>query len=312
MEVFFGAQIPGNSTTFEEMKAVAQTMDRGLWHSAWTYDHFLPPEAFLDENDPSLEGWATLTGLAVLTDRVRWGCLVTGNTYRNPALLAHMAATVDQMTGGRLEFGIGAAWHEREHRAYGWDFPSLRERSDRLEEACALIKTLFTAEGPVDFHGKYYRLDRAPFAPRCLQQPHAPIMVGGGGEKRTLRTLARYGDVMNVSGTPEIVRHKIEVLERHCAEVDRDPTAITRTIFLPVALQDDPDKAAHLRSIWGPGLGLAEEERERYLAIGSADHLIDVFRQYQQVGVQGIIFQGIPNRPRLYERLNEEVLTSFA
>ena len=101
--------------------------------------------------------------------------------------------------------------HEREHRAFGWDFPSLGERSDRLEEACALIKALFTAEGPVDFHGEYYRLEQAPFAPPCVQRPHPPIMVGGGGEKRTLRTLARYGDVMNVGGPPEMVRHRFRM-----------------------------------------------------------------------------------------------------
>jgi F420-dependent oxidoreductase-like protein len=310
MEIFFGAQLHGNSTTFDDMKAVAQIMDRGRWHSAWTYDHFVPPEAFLDETDPSLEGWTTLTGLAVLTERLRWGCIVSGNTYRNPALLAKMAATVDNMTNGRLEFGIGAAWHEREHRAYGFNFPSLRERSDRLEEACALIKALFTAKGPVDFHGKYYCLEQAPFAPRCVQRPHPPIMVGGGGEKRTLRTLARYGDVMNVGGPPEMVRHKIEVLERHCAEAGRDPAEITRTVLFPVALQDDPEKAARLRATWGRGM--AERDRDRILPIGSADHIIGVFRRYQEVGVQGIIFQGVPNRPQLYERLDREVLAAFA
>jgi len=310
MGMFFGAQIHGNSTTFEEMKTVAQTMDRGLWRSAWTYDHFVPPEDFLDERDPSLEGWMTLAGLAVLTERLRWGCIVTGNTYRNPALLAKMAATVDNMTGGRLELGIGAAWHEREHLAYGYDFPTIRERSDRLEEACALIKALFSAEGNVDFQGKYYRLEQAPFSPRCVQQPHAPIMVGGGGEKRTLRTLARYGDMMNVSGTPEIVRHKIEVLEAHCADAGRDPAEITRTAFLPVALQDDPKKAAHLRTVWGRGR--SQQERERYLPIGSAEHIVDALRAYAEVGVQGVIFQGIPNsKPQLYQRLNDEVLAAL-
>jgi F420-dependent oxidoreductase-like protein len=310
MGLFFGAQLHGNSTTFEQMKTIAHIMDRGLWHSAWTYDHFVPPEDFLDERDPSLEGWMTLAGLAVLTERLRWGCIVSGNTYRNPALLAKMAATLDNMTGGRLELGIGAAWHEREHIAYGWEFPSLRERSDRLEEACALIKALFSAEELVDFEGRYYRLERAPFSPRCVQQPHAPIMVGGGGEKRTLRTLARYGDVMNVGGTPEVVRHKIEVLEAHCADVGRDPAEITRTVFTPLALQDDPKKAAHLRELWGRGR--TEEERERTLPIGGAEHIVEVLRRYEEVGAQGIIFQGIPNAmPELYERLNQEVLAAL-
>ncbi len=310
MQLFFGSQIAGNSTSFEDMAAVARVMDGGLWQSAWTFDHFMPPLEFLDENDPALEGWITLTGLAVLTERLRWGCIVTGNTFRNPALLAKMAATLDQMTNGRAELGIGAGWYEREHRAYGWDYPSLKERSDRLEEACALIHALFSAEGPVDFAGTYYRLEQAPFAPKCVQEPHVPIMVGGGGEKRTLRTLAMYGDVMNVGGTPAEVRHKIEVLERHCAEAGRDPSEISKTVFLPVALQDDPEKATHLRGLWGGDM--SSDDAERYLAIGSADHIVDLFRQYQDVGVQGIIFQGIPNRPRLYERLNDDVLAAFS
>jgi F420-dependent oxidoreductase-like protein len=309
MSLFFGSQIPGNDTTWEAMKSVAETMDRGHWTSAWTFDHFVPPLQFLDEGGDCLEGWATLIGLAVSTEHLRWGCIVTGNTYRNPALLAKMAATTDCMTNGRLELGIGAAWHQREHEAYGWDYPSMKERSDRLEEACALIHALFTADGPVDFEGRYYRLDKAPFAPRGVQQPHIPIMVGGGGERRTLKTLAMYGDMMNVSGTPEMIKHKIEVLEKHCANVDRDPAEITRTVFLPVALQDNPEKAAHLRGLFGAGM--TEEDRERHLPIGNADHIIEVFRSYEAIGVQGIIFQGIPNKPRHYERLNEEVLTAF-
>lgn len=310
MALFFGSQIPGNDTTWEAMLSVAKTMDRGHWTSAWTFDHFVPPLPFMDEAGDCLEGWATLIGLAVSTQHLRWGCIVSGNTYRNPALLAKMAATTDQMTGGRLELGIGAAWHQREHEAYGWDYPSMRERSDRLEEACALIRALFTADGPVDFEGRYYRLDKAPFAPKCTQQPHVPIMVGGGGERRTLRTLAMYGDIMNVSGTPEVIKHKFEVLEKHCAKVGRDPAEITRTVFLPVALQDNPQKAERLRGLFGAGM--PEEDRNRHLPIGTADHIMNVFRNYEEIGVQGIIFQGIPNTPRLYERLNEEVLAAFA
>ncbi len=310
MTLSFGSQIPGNDTTWEAMKSVAETMDAGHWTSAWTFDHFVPPLPFLDEAGDCLEGWTTLIGLAVSTIRLRWGCIVTGNTYRNPALLAKMAATTDRMTGGRLELGIGAAWHQREHEAYGWDFPSIRERSDRLEEACALIHALFTTDGPVNFEGRYYRLANAPFAPKCLQQPHVPIMVGGGGERRTLRTLAKYGDVMNVMGTPDEVKHKIEVLEKHCVSVDRDPNEITRSVFLPVALQDDPQKAAHLRGLFGAGM--AEQDRDRHLPIGTADHIIEVFRSYEAVGVQEIIFEGIPNNPRLYEQLDQEVLAAFA
>ena len=221
-----------------------------------------------------------------------------------------MAATVDQISGGRLELGIGAAWHEREHEAYGWDFPPVRERSDRLEEAAKLIRKLFTADGPVDYEGQYYRLVRAPFAPRTSQGTHIPIMVGGNGERRTLRTLARHGDVMNLDeATPAQVTHKIGVLEEHCREIGRDPAEITKTCFFAVALQDDEAKAEHLRGLWDRGK--TPEERAR-LAIGPAEHVIDVIREYEATGVERVIFKGMPNNPRLYQRLQDEVLPAFA
>lgn len=305
----FGAQIPGNQTTWGDMVAVAKTMDAGRWDSAWTFDHFVPPLAFMDESQDCLEGWMTLAGLGAVTSRLRLGTIVSGNTYRNPALLAKMAATLDAMTGGRAILGIGAAWHVREHEAYGWDFPGIKERSDRLEEACELIRALFTAEGPVDHQGKYYRLVNAPFAPRTAGASHIPIMVGGGGERRTLRTLARYGDIMNVGGTPEEFAAKIAVLNQHCAEVGRNPSEITRTAFMILALQDDEQKAARLRERFAPQA--SPESRERNMAVGNAEHIVEVLRRYQDAGADQVIFQSIPNNPRLYERIDAEVLAAF-
>ncbi len=307
--MFVGSQLHANSTTWDRVAATVRTMDEGGWHSAWVPDHFVPPLAFLNEADDNLEGWTLLTAMAAVTERVRLGVLVAGNTYRDPALLAKMAATLDHISNGRLEFGIGAAWHEREHEAYGWPFPSVKERSDRLEEACALLKALFTADGPVDFEGQYYHLDAAPFAPRFVQEPHAPIMVGGGGEKRTLRTLARYGDVMNVSGSPALVQHKIEVLEAHCADLGRDPATITKTVMTPVGLADDETRAERLRDLWAAG---RPEEERRALPIGTAAHVIDALGAYATLGVDGVIFQGLPNTPALYERLADEVIPALS
>ncbi|MDP6606970.1 MAG: TIGR03560 family F420-dependent LLM class oxidoreductase, partial [Dehalococcoidia bacterium] len=282
--MLIGSQLHTNSTDWGQVQDVARIMDDGPWASVWVPDHFVPPLAFLDEDGDCLEGWSLLTGIAAVTRSLRMGVLVTGNTYRTPALLAKMAATVDQISGGRLELGIGAAWHVREHEAYGFDFPSVRERSDRLEEATELIRKLFTADGPVDHDGRYYRLVNAPFAPRGAQDPHIPIMVGGNGERRTLRTLARYGDIMNLDeATPAQVVHKIGVLEEHCREIGRDPAEITKTCFFPVALQDDEAKAEHLRGLWDSGK--TPEERTR-LAIGPADHIIDVIREYEATGVE--------------------------
>lgn len=307
--MFIGSQLHANATNWSRVAETVRAMDEGPWHSAWVPDHFVPPLDFLDEADDNFEGWTLLTAMAAVTERLRLGVLVAGNTYRHPALLAKMAATLDNISNGRLEFGIGAGWHEREHEAYGWNFPSLKERSDRLEEACALIKALFTADGPVDYEGRYYHLNAAPFAPRCVQQPHPPIMVGGGGERRTLRTLARYGDVMNVSGSPAFVAHKIAVLEAHCADLGRDPGTITKTVMLPVGLQDDEARAERLRDVWGAG---RTDEERRALPIGSATRVIDALRAYEPLGVDGIIFQGLPNNPRLYERLAAEVIPALS
>ena len=279
----FGAQIPGNQTNWADMVAVAQKMDEGRWDSAWTFDHFVPPLAL--------------------------GTIVTGNTYRNPALLAKMVATLDAMTDGRAILGIGAAWHVREHEAYGWDFPSMRERSDRLEEACELIHGLLHTNGPVNFEGKYYKLDNAPFAPRTSQAGPIPVMVAGGGEKRTLRTLAKYGDIMNVGGTPEEFAHKIDVLNQHCADVGRDPSEITKTAFSVLALQDDEAKAARLRELFAPDA--SEEARQRNMAVGNAEHVVEVLNRFGEAGADEVIFQSIPNNPRLYERINAEVLSAF-
>ena len=160
MRLTFGAQIPGNQTQWPAMKDTAQAMDATRWHSAWTYDHFVPPLAFMDETGDSLEGWTALTAIGAVTETLMLGTLVSGVTYRNPGLIAKMTATLDHVTEGRAILGIGAAWHEREHAAYGWDFPALKERSDRLEEACNLIRQLFHGPGPVDFQGEYYRLDQ--------------------------------------------------------------------------------------------------------------------------------------------------------
>jgi alkanesulfonate monooxygenase SsuD/methylene tetrahydromethanopterin reductase-like flavin-dependent oxidoreductase (luciferase family) len=197
----FGSQFYNQQTSWKEIKSVLEVMEAGRWTSVYTYDHFVPPwtrTADPADSDllPTLEGWALLAGMAAVTERLDLGVLVSGNTYRNPALMAKMAATIDEISGGRCILGIGAGWNVREHEAYGWEFPSMKERQDRLEEACELIHKLFTAEKFVDFEGRYYTLKQAPFAPKGVKRK-IPVMVGGTGPKRTLRTLAMYGDIMN-------------------------------------------------------------------------------------------------------------------
>ena len=222
-----------------------------------------------------------------------------------------MTATLDHNTRGRAILGIGAAWHEREHAAYGWEFPPLKERSDRLEEAVQLIRALFHAEGPVDFRGEYYRLDNAPFAPRVHPDHEGgfiQIMLGGNGEKRTLRTLARHGDICNVRGTPQEVERLIGVIHQHCEDAGRDPSEIVLTTVMRPALVTEQSKIDRLREVHGAGM---TDEQKAGLPIGPPDHLIKVFESYAAVGIVGFVFESIPNNPRLYEQFDEQVLAAF-
>ena len=301
----FGAQLSNYSTTWEDTLSTIKVIESGPWHSLWFSDHFLIPLPGANLEDlPALESWSMITATAVVTNRLRLGILVTGNTYRNPALLAKMAATVDQISSGRLILGIGAAWYKREHEAFGWEFPNVRERCDRLEEAVELIKKLFTAEGPVDYNGRYYKLDKAHFAPACTQKPHLPIMVGGNGEKRTLRTLAKFGDICNIDfnnpGSPELFKHKLEVLERHCEDIGRDPAEIEKTMLIPFRLESDEKKAAQLR-----------KARGEWVLYGTPSFIIDRIQQYIDAGVEEIMLGSVPMKAELFERVDEEILSAF-
>jgi len=302
----FGTQLLNYFTTWKETLSAIKCIEAGPWHSLWFSDHFLPPYPGRGlESESALESWSLLTATAAVTNRLRLGILVTGNTYRNPALLAKMAATVDQISNGRLILGIGAAWFKQEHEAFGWVFPSIKERCDRLEEAVELIKMLFTVEGPIDYNGHYYKLKNAYFSPACTQKPHLPIMVGGNGEKRTLRTLARFGDIANIDfnlpGSPEIFKHKLEVIERHCEEFGRDPSEIKKTMVIQIRIENDEEKAVQLR-----------KRRGDWGLFGSIPFIIDRIQQYIDVGAEEIIFSGIQSKPELFEQIQEEILSAFS
>ena len=301
----FGAQLVNYSTTWKDTLSTIKVVESGRWHSLWYSDHFFTPVPGAGlEHLSALESWSMITATAAVTNRLRLGILVTGNTYRNPALLAKMTATVDQISNGRLILGIGAGWYKREHEAFGWEFPGVQERCDRFEEAVELIKTLFTAKGPVDYNGRYYKLNKAYFSPACTQKPHTPIMVGGNGEKRTLRTLARFGDICNLDfnfpASPELFKHKVEVIKRHCEDIGRDPAEIKKTIHIPLRLESDEKKAEELR-----------KRRGEWILYGTASFIIDRIQEYKDAGVEEIMFGGVPSKPELYERINDEILSAF-
>ena len=222
----FAFKTSPQNTTWGDMLAVWKEADGiELFESGWTFDHFYP--IFSDSAGPCLEGWVTLTALAQATRRLRLGALVTGVHYRHPAVLANMAATLDIVSAGRLELGIGAGWNEEESGAYGIELGGPAERSDRFDEACQVIVSLLTQQS-TDFAGRYYQLTGARCEPKPVQQPHPPLVIGGSGERRTLRTAARFAQHWNfVGGPPEEFARKRDVLYAHCHDIGRDPKQIT-------------------------------------------------------------------------------------
>jgi len=229
----FGIGTAQQNVSFEELRSIWIEADREpLVEDVWLFDHLI---ALGD--DPTLsipEGWCLLAALAAQTNRVRIGVLVTSNTFRHPAILAKQAATVDQVSGGRLNFGIGAGWNEREHRAYGIPFPAPPERVKRLDEACAIIRRLWTEPAP-SFTGQYYQIEQAYCEPKPLQRPHPPITIGAAGEQRMLRIVARHADRWSaMAASPEEFRRKSAVLDQHCAEIGRDLNAIVRSAMIMV------------------------------------------------------------------------------
>ncbi|HEY0604624.1 MAG TPA: LLM class F420-dependent oxidoreductase [Herpetosiphonaceae bacterium] len=225
----FGIKTAPQHTTYPAMLAIWQAADATpVFEHAWLFDHFNPIGGDLD--GPCYEGWTTLAALAAQTQRIRLGLMVTGNTYRHPAVLAHIAATLDVISNGRLDLGLGAGWNEYEHRSMGIPLYPPGERIERFGEACELIKRLFT-QPIADFDGQFYQLQEARCDPKPVQQPYPPFVIGGGGERRTLRVVAQYADIWNFAGGPvEDFTHKVEVLKRHCEAVGRDPSTIRLSV----------------------------------------------------------------------------------
>ncbi|HXG17526.1 MAG TPA: LLM class F420-dependent oxidoreductase [Methylomirabilota bacterium] len=236
----FGVQTLPQEVSYQDIQRVWQEADTLGFDSVFLYDHFLP--IYTEPTGPCLEGWTLLSALAAQTRNVRVGLLVTGNTYRNPAILAKMAATVDHISGGRLILGMGAGWFEREHAAYGVPFYSPGERARRLVEAVEIVKMLFTQE-KTTYNGKYYKLQDAPFAPKPLQKPHPPILIGGMGPKVIQPLAARHADIWNFvvrEGGPEAVKQIGDKFDALCRQVGRNPAEIEKSFTLRPPLLNQP------------------------------------------------------------------------
>ena len=227
-----GLDVSQHQLSWDELKRRVLWAEECGFEGAWVFDHF--KALYGEPKGPCLEAWTLLAALAACTTRIRLGPLVTGVTYRHPSVLAAEIVTVDQVSGGRVEMAIGAAWFDGEHREMGIDFPPARQRAERLEEAVVVMKTLMT-EDPARFDGRHYQLDGASYYPRPVQTPHPPVWVGASGEKLTIPVAARQADVWHGHGSvPELIRRSA-LIDRSAAEAGRDPAAIARATNLSLS-----------------------------------------------------------------------------
>lgn len=264
---------PGSANTWEDTLNLATHAEATGWDGVWFADHFMPNQA--DTSGPTAEAWTTIAALSALVPRVRIGTLVTGNTYRHPAVLAKMAAQCDVISGGRIVLGLGSGWQENEHAAYGLEFSTVPGRLKRLEEACQVIKGL-TTNLKTDFDGKFYQLKDAPLNPRPVQNP-LPLLIGGGGEHVTLKITAKYADEWNVWGTPETLRNKMAILDAHCDKIGRPRTAIQRSAVALLVLTDDAEQVERMKAAGRP------------LIAGNAAQVRDIIAEYRDAGVSEVI-----------------------
>ena len=257
----FGLDVAQHWLEWDEILRRVRFAEEAGFDGAWVFDHFKPNYADPstgERNGPCMEAWTLLAALAATTERIRLGALVTGVTYRHPSILATEAVTVDQVSRGRLELGIGAAWHEAEHRELGVPFPPRKERYERLEEAVQVIEAIMTGER-ANFRGRHFRLEDAVYLPRPVQQPHPPIWIGASGERFTIPIAARHADVWHCFGSREALRRKASVLDESARRAGRDPCGIERASDLSIS---EPWDEVRARSL---GLG---EAGFSYLVVG--------------------------------------------
>jgi F420-dependent oxidoreductase-like protein len=252
---------PGAGKPYNEVLEVARHAAETGWDGVYIADHFMPNAGTgRNTSDPVLECGSLVAALGAVVPRVRIGTLVYGNTYRHPAVLANMAATVDHITGGRFTLGVGAGWQVNEHEQYGIDLPPVRQLLDRFVEALQVLHGLLRKPSTT-IDGEYYRLTDAVCEPKPVQDP-LPILIGGGGERRMLRIVAQYADMWNTWGTPDVIAHKSAVLDRYCAELGRDPKRIARTAQALVVVNGPLPEGLPVPVIGGSAERLAESVAE--------------------------------------------------
>jgi len=291
MAAFFGFHHPNftfpgtpDDRLFDRVVQNARAAEKAGFDLFTVMDHLYQIRGLGQETEPMLEAYATLGAVAAVTSRIKLSAMVTGVTYRNPALLAKQVTTLDVISKGRALFGIGAAWNQDEHVGYGFEFPPIRERMDRLEEAVQIAKLMFTEDRP-SFEGKHYRIERALNVPRPIQKGGPKILVGGGGERRTLRILAKHGDMGDWFGTAGIadLKRKREVFLRHCEEVGRDPSEVQILVGTFLVLVESEKEA---RAI----MDRVPAERRAMVSAVTVPQAAELVAEYQEAGFAGIRF----------------------
>lgn len=304
----FGIQTGQQFAAWDEIVRIWQRAEVLGYDTAWTYDHFVA--VMMDPFDPCLEAWSCLAALAVQTQRIRIGALVTGNTYRHPAILAKIATTVDVISHGRLEFGIGAGWYEPEHTMFGLPFGSVRSRCERLDEALRVIRALWHESQP-SVSGTHYQLSAAIAEPKPVQRPHPPITIAGAGEKRLLPIVARHADAWSSFGSPEVFRRKIEILRTYCDAEGRDCNAVEKQVLVPAAITTDLSTVAPLIQGYALYQQISEDEARHWMLLGSADDVCRQIDAFVAAGVTHFVLTLSPYNFDVFERFAAEVLPRY-
>ena len=287
--VRFSIQTPLEGASFDALARHWQAAERLGYDSVWLDDHFYG--VVTPAWDDSLECWTLMAALARETTNLRFGTLVACNNYRHPPLVAKMAASVDQISNGRLEFGLGAGWYEQEYGAYGYEFPPIATRLRQLDEALHICRAMWTKE-KTSFAGRHYRVQDAWCNPKPVQKPHPPIMVGGGGEKTLLRIVAQHADRWNFGGSVEQFRTKLPVLEAHCRAVGRDFAAIEKSWFGSIVIEADAERLQRRLAKRAERMGMSTEDLERGdqpMIAGTPERVVARIREYVALGVTHFI-----------------------
>ncbi len=280
------------SEIVDSIKKLATSAENNGFDSFWVMDHFHQIPMIGKPEEPMLESWTTLSVLAGLNNKL--GTIVTGIIYRYPAILAKIATTLDVLSKGRLFLGLGAAWNEQESHAYGIDFPPVNERLSRLEEAIQIIRKMWTEEPSASFNGKYYQIHNAYCNPKPIQKPTPPLLVGGSGERKTLKIVVKYADACNLFGSAQTVKRKLIILKEHCKSVGRDYDSILKTKLGVIVIDDDKQMAEKkIKQIFK---GLPEEQIREFAIYGTPEDVLKQIDLLEQVDIQYLIVDLEPSR----------------